>query len=355
MNIPFLNGRGGRDQIFAVDFGSRTTKAVLVDRKDGGMTLSRYLVQDAPIYDKALPQGLLTEHLRNVVDQIQPSTKNVTVAIGAADSVLRSAELPLMQVSDMRQMLKFNAKNYLQQDLRDYVFDCYIVPPRGRTQAEPGKAGVPKYKVWVGGARSDFLLSISGAIKAAGLNANQVTLTLLGPVNALEMAQPDVFNKETIALVDLGFKTTSISILSEGELCLSRSVEIGGDRFTAGLSEALGISYAEAEGIKVGMPSEVEAHLQPLISPLGRELRASIDFFEHQSEKTVSQVLLSGGAARSDFIIQLLQSELVVTSKAWYPTSGIKLNLPAQQVTEVEQAATQLTVALGAAASTAGP
>ncbi len=103
------------------------------------------------------------------------------------------------------------------------------------------------------------------------------------------------------------------------------------------------------------MPGEVEAQLQPLIVPLGRELRASIDFFEHSREKTVSQVLISGGAARSDFIVQQLQSELVVSSKAWYPTNGIKMNLPAQQMTEVEQASPQLTVAIGSAASSAGP
>ncbi len=109
--------------------------------KDGGLTLTRYLVQDAPIYDKALPQGLLTEHLRSIVEQIQPATKRVTVAISVGDSVLRTAELPLMQVSEMRQMLKFNAKNYLQQDLRDYIFDCYIVPPRGPRAGRAGQGG----------------------------------------------------------------------------------------------------------------------------------------------------------------------------------------------------------------------
>src|SRR5580693_9179848 len=131
MSIPFLKSGGKKDQIFAVDFGTRTTKAVLMDRrdKDGSLTLSRYAVQDAPIYDKALPQGLLTEHLRNLVELLKPRTKLVTVAIGANDSVLRSTELPLVPLPEMRQMLKFNSKNYLQQDLRDYIFDCYIVPP----------------------------------------------------------------------------------------------------------------------------------------------------------------------------------------------------------------------------------
>ena len=88
---------------------------------------------------------------------------------------------------------------------------------------------------------------------------------------------------------------------------LNRVVGIGGDRLTGGLSEAMGISYMEAENIKVGMASEVQANLEPLINPLGRELRASIDFFEHQHDKTATQVFISGGSARSEIIIQALQ------------------------------------------------
>jgi len=339
-----------RDQVFAIDLGTRTTKAVLLDRRDETYSLSRFTVLDAPIYDKALPQGLLTEHLKAVVAAMQPKTRQVTLAIGASDSILRTAEFPLMPAAEMRQMLKFNSKNYLQQDLRDYIFDCFIVPPRGKPTGEPAKAGVTKYKVWVGGTRRELLVTLEAAARAAGLVPNQVTLTLLGPTNALEFSQPEPFARETIALVDLGFKTSSISILAEGELCLSRSVELGGDRLTAGLSEAMNITYAEAEGIKVGMPQEVEAHLQPLVAGLGRELRASIDFFEHQREKTVGRILISGGASRSDFLVQLLQTELGVPCKVWFPTEGMNLSLAPQQMTEVEQVASVLTNAIGSAA-----
>jgi hypothetical protein len=37
-----------------------------------------FTVQDAPIYDKAMPQGLLTEHLRSIMEAIQPKTRQVT-------------------------------------------------------------------------------------------------------------------------------------------------------------------------------------------------------------------------------------------------------------------------------------
>jgi type IV pilus assembly protein PilM len=350
MRIPSFKGGKKRDQVFAVDLGSRTTKAVLLERRDNTFSLARFTVQDAPIYDKALPQGLLTEHLRSIMEAMQPKTRQVTLAIGAADSVLRSTELPLMPISEMRQMFKFNSKTHLQQDLRDYIFDCHIVPPRGQTPIEPTKAGVVKYKVWVGGARRELLQTLESSVKGAGLTPSHITLSLLGPINALEFSQPDTFNKDVVALVDLGFKSSAISILADGELCLSRSVELGGDRLTTGLAEAMNITYAEAEGIKVGMPQEVEAHLQPLVAPLGRELRASIDFFEHQKEKTVSKVLISGGAARSEFLVQMLQAELGVPCKAWFPTEGMKLSLAAQQMTEIEQVSSVLAVAIGSAA-----
>jgi Tfp pilus assembly PilM family ATPase len=118
------------------------------------------------------------------------------------------------------------------------------------------------------------------------------------------------------------------------------------------LAESLGISYAEAEGIKVGMPSEVQAQLESLVLPLGRELRASIDFFEHQQDKTVTQVFIGGGSARSELIAQTLQTELMVEAKHWNPVSFLQLTLPPQQTAEIDQVASQLAVAVGGALAT---
>ena len=347
MALPFLNARAKkRDQIVAIDLGSRTTKAVFLQRKGGQFALSRYAIVDAPIYEKGITAEVLSDHLKSVVLALESKTRPVTLSIGVADSILRNAEMPQIAISEMRQMLKFSTKNYLQQDLPNHVFDCSIIMPR-----EIGKEAPKKFKVWVGGAKSDLINTLQSAVKAAGLLPDQVTLSILGPVNAFEMAQPEAFAKEVVALVDVGFKNSTINILAEGELMLSRVVGIGGDKLTTGLAEAMNVSYAEAEGIKVGMPQEVDSALQPLLSPLGRELRASIDFFEHQQDKTVGQVFISGGAARSDYIVQSLHNELMVTCKSWNPTSFLTMALPPQQVGELEQVAPQLAVAVGAAAT----
>lgn len=322
-----------------------------LQRQREGFSLVNFTVQNSPVFEKSFSSELLAEHLRSVNEALGARSKQVSVAIGVTDALLRHAEMPAVPVGDMRAMLKLNTKTYLQQDLPDYVFDCFILPPAGPgTTAEVAKTS-QKCRVLVGGAKSSYIADLQTAIKAAGLVPETMTPAMVGTANAFELAQPEVFAKESVALVDIGFHNSSITILLNGELMLSRVVGIGGDRITNGLAEAMSISYAEAEGIKIGMPTEVQSLLQTLLSPLGRELRASIDFFEHHQDKSVSQVFFSGGSARSDFVVQTLHSELMIPCQTWDPTRFLDVVLSPEKKAELEQVAPQLNVAVGTAAA----
>ena len=356
MGLPFLKSSvKKRDQIVAIDLGNRTTKAVHLQRKGSGFSLVNYAVIETPANEKSISADGLAELLKNVSRELgNPRTKQVTLALGVNETTFRQVELPVMNAEDMRQMVKFNSKNYLQQDLPDHVFDCFVLPVRELPKpAEPGKpaGGVLKQKVAVGGTKKQILDDVQAAIKTAGLVPDQVVLGVVCPVNAFEMAEPEAFAKEVVALVDIGFKYTTITLLDGGELVLNRVVALGGDRITSGLAEAMGISYSEAEGIKVGTSQEIQGNLEAVINPLGRELRASLDFFEHQHDKPVSQVFISGGSARNEHIVVSLQNELMVPCKSWNPTRFLQLALPPEKMGEIEQIAPQLTVAVGAAAS----
>ena len=352
MAFSFLSNQAKkRDQIVAIDLGSRNTKAVHIKRSGDLLQLVGYALLDAPVYDKNLTPEALGEHLTKTIEALGSRAKHICIVVGATDSVLRNAELPQILVSDMRLMLKHNTKSHLQQDLPDHLFDCHILQAVEAAQAESGK-GIAKFKVLVGGAKRQYVTDLQAAGKSAGLVVDCITTGLIAPANAFELAMPEIYAKEVVALVDFGFKNSSISILLSGELILNRVVNFGSAKLTSGIAESLGVSNAEAEGIKVGMPQEIEATIQPLLTPLGRELRASIDFFEHQHDKTVSQVFFSGGSSRSEHIVNALQSELMVPCKSWNPTSFLTLALPPQQVGEVQQAAPQLAVAIGGAVAT---
>jgi type IV pilus assembly protein PilM len=357
MALPFFDSRAGkqRDRMLAVDLGGRTTKAVHVQRRGQGYALCGYALLDAPIFDKTLSADLLTEHLKAVGQALEFKTRMVALTIGVNDAVVRHTEMPPLPADDMRLVLKHSSRAYLQQELANYVFDCHVlasaVPERSAKSVESPKAlpGPQKQKILVAGARKQLIDDFVDGARRAGLVAECIVPGLIGPVNAFEKAMPDVFAHEAVALVDLGFKNSSICILQQGDLILSRVVAIGGDRVTNGLAEALNVSYAEAEGIKIGMPTEVQAQLESLVLPLGRELRASIDFFEHQQDQPVTQAFITGGSARSEFIVRTLQHEMMIDCKILNPTTFLQMELPPQQTVDLEQVAPQLTVALGAA------
>src|SRR5260370_28991105 len=166
MALPFfVNSGKKRVQLISLDLGGRTTKAVLLQRKVDAFVLSRFAVLDAPIYEKNVSPDLLGEHLKNVCQALDAKSKLVTLAIGVNDSVVRHADLPLMPIGDMRQVLKNNTKNYLQQDLPGHVFDCFIIPPRGSANGKgrgnpaekPKIGGNPKSRVLVAGARKQLI------------------------------------------------------------------------------------------------------------------------------------------------------------------------------------------------------
>src|SRR5690349_7063735 len=125
MGLPFISNHARkRDQVIAIDLGFRSTKAVQVQRHGEKFRLTNFALLDSPVFEKNLSPDLLADHLKNVACNLGLRSKQVTLALGAADSLFRQIEAPLMPIPDLRLMLKFNSKTYLQQELPDYVFDC---------------------------------------------------------------------------------------------------------------------------------------------------------------------------------------------------------------------------------------
>src|SRR5260221_4561974 len=168
MALPFFNTASKKrlNQIMAIDLGSRTTKAVLLERRGEVIALTRYALLDAPASDKKISTEVLTGHLRAVAEALGGGVKSVALSVKPDDALVRQVELPHIPANEMRQLLRMNAKAILQQDLPNYVYDCYIFPPKA---AVPGKspekksveasrqAVMPKLKVLVAGAKQQLM------------------------------------------------------------------------------------------------------------------------------------------------------------------------------------------------------
>src|SRR5438552_14421503 len=126
MGLPFVtNGSSKkRDQMLAIDLGSRITKAVHLQRRGDGFAICGSAFLDAPIFEKNLSVEMLAEHLKAVAQLTEAKTKLVALTVGVNDALVRHVEMPPMPAEEMRSILKLNSRVYLQQDLPNYIFDC---------------------------------------------------------------------------------------------------------------------------------------------------------------------------------------------------------------------------------------
>ncbi|HKS36713.1 MAG TPA: pilus assembly protein PilM, partial [Verrucomicrobiae bacterium] len=340
-----------RDEIVAIDLGSRVTKAVHLRRKGANFQLERYVLLDSPIYEKTPTVELLADHLAGVMQAVGAPTRKVSLLLGAANSLLCHADLPSSSLSDLRKMVRLSPKTYLQQDLNDYLFDCYSSED---AKSEGGGRLKRKSKVLVGGARRRLVENLQEAAKSAGLSLEEVTLAQIGTVNAFKML-PEDSHGEVVALLDVGFHSSSINIVRKGELVMTRVVNLGAEKFTGALAQLASSNEPAAAGAGGSSMDTPHGKLQGLIIHLAKEVDASIGFFANTFEVSVNQVYVSGGSARSQFIVETLEAELGLPCESWNPTKPLTLALPEKQKDEVEFEAVQLAAAIGAALSWLNP
>src|SRR5436190_1577782 len=100
MALPFFSKSTkkskGHDQLLSIDLGGRMTKAVHLQRKGNGFALYGYALVNAPVFEKAFSLEVLCEHLKNVSQGFDLKNKQVALAVGVNDAIVRTAELPAM-------------------------------------------------------------------------------------------------------------------------------------------------------------------------------------------------------------------------------------------------------------------
>ena len=343
--MPLLNNPlRRRDEIVAIDLGHRITKAVHLRRKGTTYQLQNYALLDAPIYEKAPAVESLSDHLLAAWRTLNVATRHVVLVVGTGNCMLCHAELPVASISDLRRMVKLSPKTYLQQELPDHFFDCYAQTDPTQDSAARSRR---KARVLVGGAKARFVEMLKEAARQAGLIVEQITPGQVGLVNAFKMLPQDSHG-EVVALLDIGFNQSTINIVMRGDLALTRVVNIGAERFVQAMAQPHAKDTHDPH-VDVPMTEVMQSKLQNLFVLLGKEVDASIGFFVNNQEVTVNQVYVSGGSARSQFMVQALESELALPCETWNPTKSLVLDLPAKQMKEIDYDATQLSAAIGAA------
>ena len=347
----FVPRREQADEVIVIDLSTPVSRAVHLRRKGERMTLVNYCSQKAPPSEEDGSHKSLAEHFKSLRQTLGAKTRETVVVIGMEDSMLRNVETPLMDLVEMRQALRLNAKQFLKEDMPDSVFDCFTPALKGGKDAAAVKSGKPS-NVLVGIGKQGFPGRLNRAASLAGLHLTQIVPVQIGLANAALLGKANMKKEEALVLLHIGSNTSTVSFLSNGTLAMTRAIAIGSDHLSKGLADAYNVS-APSEKFKI---SAIQENVQNVLEPLATEVRAAIDYFEHLEGKSVFAGYVTGELAQSSLVIETLKG-LEIPCQGLDPTAFLSIEVTEESLaaatnpinTELETDLPLLQVAIGAA------
>ncbi len=300
-----------------IDIGSHSIKAVVASRKGSSIVIKSFL--EVPLPRSTPPPP---DHLAAAVQELRQRLKIgsalVVTCISTQQPTVRNLEIPFSEEEKARQILKFQTEPYLAYPIDEVIIDFY------NTQTAPAD----KMKVLLTAIHKGVIEEHLKLLSAGQIDPEVVDVDFMAIANTVLHAEPRLREASAIIL-DVGASKTVACYVQEGNLLAVRCIALGGDEFTGAISEELGVSFEEAERIKLGespgdgsLPDGSEGVRRAIGSVLerfGTELDRTVRYFSSQARgRTFNTVILSGGSASlpglDSFLRETLSADVTVLS-----------------------------------------
>lgn len=335
------------NHIVGIDLGNHSFKAVCLRKRGDHHVLTG--VAMAPNQQDSPQQTLQTEQhvasqIKALVSLLNVSGADAHYSINSPNSTVRYLELPKIPLQEVRSALKLNSVMYLRQNFENYTFDVSpldqeaaaalgsgTLKSRLRFKHETAPPSHGKIKILVGGIFTPEIVLYFHASRRAGIKPKSLHLAPISLMNGFEAAYPEIFHTEAIALLDLGFLSSSLTILDKGIPLLTRAVPVGGKHITECIAQMSGMNFVKAEIAKLQGDSTLEDAVTRTAITLIREIRSSVNFFEKNSDRPISKIYVSGASAHSPVVINILTRDVGTPCEPWNNTEGLILELSTKQ------------------------
>ncbi len=320
-----------------LDIGNSSTKIIKLKFTKDEVSLYGFDVE---------PSTLELSEVLKKMKQAQEA-ELVNISVSGAQTVIRYANFPKMNASELRQALKFEAQKHIPFSVSEVNLDGYILK-----DDLPGN----KMLVLIAAVKKELVSGRLKLLESVNLAANAVDMDSIALVNAFNFNNPSASNGEhkSAALLNIGATVSNLNILEAGLPCLSRDMHIAGNTFTHKIMDIFGIDFNEAEKLKLDLESDPEkknkinAAIESVLSNLATEIRTSFDYYESQNASSVVKIFLSGGASKFNGLKDMLSRLLGLEVENWDPLKQLKIN-QAIGGEQIKAAQAQLAVAVGLA------
>ncbi len=340
-----FKGLGKAEETIGVDLGDSAVKLVQV-RKSG----STWHVLDMdmePVRRKeqrSVPADI-GKALEILVRRKRLRKKRVSVSVDPSICAIRELMVPVVPDEELDQIISWETGKQIEFDEQTHNID-YII--HNREDASSGG----KYRVMaVVSKKSDLSRTVS-MVESAGLRVGRLGLPA-DAVRTVMAANPDVEPHVGTAAVDLGLRSTSLTIMKEGQLRFSRQLSFSLNEVIRAVAEQTGTDESHAiqllqdlsfvkEDSEQDSSDQVRIIVRPVLERLIGEINRSFTFYASVSRgDTVDRTFVTGGFAHTPGIESFFLEQLGVVTHVLEPFKGMKLH------TSPSGRANRYTVALG--------
>jgi type IV pilus assembly protein PilM len=362
------------EQLIGLDIGTSAIKAVKLKKtKDGneltGAEIIHFSSESVDDLDPDVRHALYVNSIKKIIKQKNISVNKVVTGIPGDSAIIRYIKVPFMTGDELKNMIPYDAEQYIPLGMDQVVFDYRVL-------AEIEEDNQKKLEVLLVAVKNDAMNQHLQLLKDAGVDPAVIDVDAFAMCNAYGLNAGDQAENtpksDTVALINMGAKFTTIQICEKDVPHLTRDVNIGGNNFTKDIQREFNMTFSQAEELKkehavITVESEnmilssipggedeksikIFEAITPALNKLLNDIKRSFDYYESTVKRSpVQKILLSGGSSKIKNIDRFLSERLGIPAEINYPFKNININSKNFDFDYLRANAVHFNIALGLA------
>lgn len=297
----------GVQTVWGIDVGRSALKAIRLRLVGEGQVeiAGHDFVEHAKILSQpdADRDELIANSLEKFLSRNDITNDSVVIGVPGQQTLARFTKLPPVDAKRVPDIVRYEADQQIPFDLDEVIWDYQLFM----------REGLPDVEVGIFAMKRELIRGHLLPFEQAGI---EPVIVQAGPLAIYNAALFEgLVDEETTLLLDIGAESTDLLLATTSSLW-TRTIPLGGNRFTEALVKSFKLSFSKAENLKRTAASSRYARqifqaMRPIFADLVQELQRSIGFYAatHRDAR-VSKVVGFGNAFRLPGLAKYLQQNL---------------------------------------------
>ena len=339
-----------------VDIGTASIKIVELEKDSGRFNLVNYGMFELKNVGEAIQSQQKSQKLgdqdivwgiQETINRSKMMSRDAVASIPSFSTFATVISMPYISKEDIAKAIPFEARKYIPIPIDEVAYEWSIID-LGGDQGQGNSSKPPVVEVFLAAVPKDEIRRYQLIMKNAGLNLRALELENMSLIRAL------IGNdKSPVTIVNIGGRSTSISIVDGGVERVSRSYEFGGFEITKSIARSLNVDLKRAEDLKrsVGFKETdakiINEAMASLLDTMIFEARKTISRYEMEKKTKINKVILTGGLTNMPNFSQYFKDKIGMDTSVGNPFSRLVYNQSLKPI--VDNLGTVFSVAIGLA------